>query len=153
MGKRDNKYSLKGEIELDDAFFTTEIPVESKNEPLKRGRGSQKKTKVLVIAESRTVDNPKQGNKPKKVGYLKMIVVDDLKSSTITDNVKEQVENTADLISDDSTSYTKLKKYVHSHNASVIPKEQISKVLPWVHTAISNAKRQLLGVYYKVSTH
>ena len=27
MGKRDNEYQLNGEIELDDAFFTTEIPV------------------------------------------------------------------------------------------------------------------------------
>ena len=66
MGKRDNKYSLKGEIELDDAFFTTEIPVQYKDQPLKRGRGSLKKTKVLVMAESQTVDNPKQGKKPKK---------------------------------------------------------------------------------------
>ena len=152
MGKRDNKYTLKGEIELDDAFFTTEIPVESKNEPLKRGGGSQRKTNVLVIAESRTVDHPKPGKKPKKVGYLKMIVVDDLKSETITDHIKERVENTADLTSDDSTSYTKLKKHVRSHTASVIPKERISKILPWVHTAISNAKRQLSGVYYKVKT-
>ena len=49
----------------------------------------------------------------------------------------------------DSTSYTKLKEHVHSHAASVVPKVQISKVLP-IHTAINNAKRQLLGVYYKI---
>ncbi|SFL48071.1 ISXO2-like transposase domain-containing protein, partial [Porphyromonadaceae bacterium KH3CP3RA] len=60
------------------------------------------------------------------------------------------VESTADLTTDDSTSYTKLKELVHSHTASVIPHEDLSKVLPWVHTAISNAKRQLLGVYYKI---
>jgi hypothetical protein len=29
----------------DDAFFSTEIPLENKERPLKRGRGSQKKTK------------------------------------------------------------------------------------------------------------
>ena len=28
--------------------------------------------------------------------------------------------------------------------------EELPNVLPWVHTAISNAKRQLLGVYYKI---
>ena len=102
------------------------------------------------MAESQTADNPKQGKKPKKVRYLKMMVIDDLKSKTITDNVKEQVENTADLTTDDSSSYTKLKEHVHSHASWVIPKEQISKVSPWVHTAISNAKRQLLVVYYKI---
>jgi hypothetical protein len=32
----------------------------------------------------------------------------------------------------------------------VVAPEEIAKVLPWVHIAISNAKRQLLGVYYKV---
>ncbi|MFV0390512.1 MAG: transposase, partial [Paludibacteraceae bacterium] len=34
---------------------------------------------------------------------------------------------------------------------SVVAPEELPKVLPWVHTAISNAKRQLLGVYYKVN--
>lgn len=117
MGKRDDEYQLSGEIELDDAFFTTEISLEEKDKPLKRGRGSQKKTKVLVMAESKTVENPKPGKKPKKVRYLKMKVIDDLKSDTITRNVKEQVECTADLITDDSTSYTKLKEHVCSHMA------------------------------------
>lgn len=55
MGKRDNLYQLTGETELDDGFFSTEIPQEHKNEPLKRGRGSQSKTKVLVMAESEFV--------------------------------------------------------------------------------------------------
>jgi len=102
------------------------------------------------MAESKTVENPKAGKKPKKVRYLKMKVISDLKSETITKNVKEHVENKADLTTDDSTSYTKLKEHVHSHTASVIPNEELSSVLPWVHTAINNAKRQLLGVYYKI---
>ncbi len=150
MGKRDDEYMLEGAIELDDAFFSTEISLEDKDKPLKRGRGSQKKTKVLVMAESKTVENPKAGKKPKKVGYLKMKVISDLKSETITKNVKDQIESTADLTTDDSTSYTKLKEHVHSHMAYVIPNEELCNMLPWVHTAISNAKRQLLGVYYKI---
>ena len=35
MGKRDDKYTLEGAIELDDAFFSTEISVEEKEKPLK----------------------------------------------------------------------------------------------------------------------
>jgi hypothetical protein len=42
MGKRDEEYILAGAIELDDGFFTTEIPEENKGEKLKRGRGRQK---------------------------------------------------------------------------------------------------------------
>ncbi len=67
MGKRDDKYTLSGQIELDDAFFTTEVPDDRKDKPLKRGRGSQSKTKVLVMCESSFQDNPKKG---KKTGRL-----------------------------------------------------------------------------------
>jgi DNA-directed RNA polymerase subunit RPC12/RpoP len=52
MGKRDAEYDLKEIIELDEGFFSTEMEEEEKSKPLKRGRGSQKKTKLLVIAES-----------------------------------------------------------------------------------------------------
>jgi hypothetical protein len=42
MGKRDETYSLSGQMELDNAFITTLIPDGQKDEPLKRGAGSQK---------------------------------------------------------------------------------------------------------------
>lgn len=45
MGKRDEQYSLSGVIELDEGFFSTETPAQDKDKPLKRGRGSQKKSK------------------------------------------------------------------------------------------------------------
>ena len=152
MGKRDNLYQLAGETELDDGFFSTEIPQEHKNEPLKRGRGSQSKTKVLVMAESEFVDNPKPGRKPKRVNHIKMQVISDLKSNTITSIVKEQIDKSADLITDDSTSYTKLIEHVNSHVAAVVEPKMIPIILPWVHIAISNAKRLLLDVHHKIKT-
>lgn len=33
MGKRDNEYQLTGQMELDDAYFSTEIPQEQKINP------------------------------------------------------------------------------------------------------------------------
>lgn len=57
MGKRDELYSLSGVIELDEGFFSTEISDDEKQKPLKRGRGSQKKSKVLVMAESIPVED------------------------------------------------------------------------------------------------
>lgn len=150
MGKRDDEYQLAEQIELDDAFFTTEIPDEKKDEPKKRGRGSQSKSKVLVMVESKPVENPKKGQKHKSAHHIKMQVIPDLKSQTITDIVKELVDESAELTTDDSTSYNKLAEHVNSHQASVVPPKMIPTVLPWVHIAIANAKRLLLDVHHKI---
>lgn len=151
MGKRDDKYELCGEMELDDGFFTTPVSKEEKDEPLKRGRGSQKKTKVLVMAESETVDQPKKGKKSRKVGHIKMKVIDDLKSDTIDNVVDECISKQSHVKSDDSSSYVGLSKKVEEHIPKVIPKEEINKELPWVHIAISNAKSWLLNNFHKIN--
>ena len=39
-------------VELDEGFFSTEISDAEKDKPLKRGRGSQKKSAVLVYVKS-----------------------------------------------------------------------------------------------------
>lgn len=151
MGKRDDQYILSGQIELDEGFFSTEVKPDQKDKPLKRGRGSQKKTKVLVMAESKKVEGKttKKG-KPRKVGFIKMLVIQDLKSETITDIVTSSISKESSLITDDSTSYVQLKDFVDDHQAQVIPKEKIGEILPWVHLAISNAKRMLLDIHHKI---
>ena len=151
MGKRDDKYILSGQIELDEGFFSTEVNPDQKDKPLKRGRGSQKKTKVLVMAESKKVEGKttKKG-KPRKVGFIKMVVIQDLKSETITGIVTSSISKESSLITDDSTSYVQLKDVVDDHQAQVIPKEKIGEILPWVHLAISNAKRMLLDIHHKI---
>jgi len=61
MGLRDGKYKLSDTIELDEAFFTTESSKEeAKSETLKRGSGSRRKTKVLVMIESEAVPENEQ---------------------------------------------------------------------------------------------
>jgi len=151
MGKRDEKYSLSGVIELDDGFFSTETQDEDKGKPLKRGRGSQKKSKVLVMAESKPIKGKttKKG-KSRQVGYIKMIVINDLKSKAITSFVKENVSKQSTIDSDNSTSYVELKDIVKEHHPKVISKNDIGKALPWVHIAISNAKRMLLDIYHDI---
>jgi len=63
MGNRDGEYVLAGRIELDEGYFSTETFAAEKDKPLKRGCGSQKKSKVLVMAESETVDKPEKWEK------------------------------------------------------------------------------------------
>ena len=79
-----------------------------------------------------------------------MHVITDLKSNTITNIVKEQINQSADLSTDDSTSYTKLIEHVNSHVAAIVKPKMIPAILPWVHIAISNAKRLLLDVHHKI---
>lgn len=73
MGQRDDEYTLSGEVELDEGFFSTDILENHKFEKLKRGRGSQKKTKVLVMAESTETAGGKRKDVTKKVGHIKML--------------------------------------------------------------------------------
>lgn len=152
MGKRDDIYTLIGELELDDGFFTTPLKKEDKDQPLKRGRGSQKKTKVLVMAESEYVYEPKPGKKSRKVGHIKMKVIPDLKSDTVNAIVEENVEENSTIKSDDSTSYVDLSEKVKRHESMVILNKDIEKELPWVHIAISNAKNWILSNFHKVNT-
>ena len=42
MGLRDDEYELSGEVELDDGFFETVSPGRDREQPLKRGRGSER---------------------------------------------------------------------------------------------------------------
>lgn len=152
MGLRDEKYQLKEEIELDEGFFETVSITRNKSEPLKRGRGSQRQTTVLVSIESKDAQenhNPKKHGKKKQVRYLKMKVIESLKKECITNAVKTSVEKNTKIVSDKSTSYVDLDKDFKIES-KVIPKKDIVKVLPWVHTAISNAKRLFLDVHHRI---
>ena len=151
MGKRDSRYKLNGSIELDDAFFTISLEDDKKGEKLKRGRGSQRKAKVLVIAESQKSDKIDSRKKiQKSVGHIKMIVLNDLKSPTLDKEVVKWINSDAEITTDDSKSYVNFKNLVKSHTSQVIEPKDLSKVLPWVHIVISNAKRQLLDIHHDI---
>ena len=102
---------------------------------------------VMELDEGKTTGK----DKPRKVGHIKMIVIEDLKPETITPLVEKNVSNESVIDSDHSTSYVKLKDIVKEHRPKVIPKTEVGKVLPCVHIAISNAKRQLLDIYHQIN--
>ena len=54
------------------------------------------------------------------------------------------------MFSDKSTSYVHIADLVETHIMEKSTKETTNETLKWVHIAISNAKRNLLGVYHKV---
>lgn len=144
-GKRDGLCRLSDQVELDEAFFTTEMPDSEKGHPLKRGHGSQRKTAVLVMAESSVpADMPvKKYGTCKKVGHIRMTVIPDLKAATEEDRIKRSVEATTDA----AGSYSTLVRNgaVAGHETYVMKdKTRAGRVLPQVHISISNARRSIL---------
>jgi len=118
---------------------------------MKRGKGSPKQATVLVMAESRL--NPDQTNIHKKnrsIRRIKLVHIEDHKSDTIEAEVRKavDVENTFAL-TDDARHYSKLKGiFKKGHKAINTRNIKSDKVLPWVHTTISNAKRVFHGVHH-----
>ena len=152
MGLRDDEYTLSDEVELDEGFFETVSITRDKSEPLKRGRGSQRQTTVLVSVESKPaeeyVDSKKYSTK-KRVKFIKMKVINSLKMDEVTPVVEKMLDDGTKIISDASTSYNGLSKN-YTLESKVIPKKEVNVVLPWVHKAISNAKRLFLDVHHRI---
>jgi hypothetical protein len=150
MQQKDSIYSMKEQAEFDVALFSTEIPEHQKNEKLKAGVGSQRKTKVAVMAETRDSLSPKKGQKPTRVKYIKMQVVEDLKANTISVVAENSIEPNTKIITDKSTSHVEFKDIFKEHQYQVIKPKDIGKVLPWVHIAIANSKTQLANIHHGV---
>jgi len=155
MGRRDSRYRLTEYIELDDGFFET-VDKESKEEERKRGRGSQKQSKVLVLIESTPISPEEKDDKYKhkpdrKVGHVKMIVMENLQSKNINKKMKETVNIDTSAVSDAYKGFNKLEEILKSHkviNTSEI--KETHTVLPWVHSAIGNAKKVLQGLHHSI---
>lgn len=160
MSKRDEKYQLKGCLEFDEGFLErvdNKDIVEENKETLsvehlkkKRGRGSERQAKVLVMVESEpSISAPKKGKPNRKVGYLKMVVMDDLKAESINKEVEKAVDKSASVLTDGYKGYVKLKDVIAKHDIVVEPdKTKSAKVFPWVNRTISNAKKMLLGIHH-----
>lgn len=137
MAERDANYQLVGLIELDDAYLG------GKKTPGKRGRGSGKKTAVIVGVQL------SENNKPQ---YAHMIAVDNLSEQSISKVSKEHIKEGSAIVSDAYSSYKLLSKYGYHHKPIKIGfPEYASKFLPWVHIMISNVKAIHIGTHHGVS--
>jgi hypothetical protein len=99
---------LNGCLEFDEGFFervddkdVLKEKLEQNNQeatPNKRGRGSERQAKVLVMVESEpSIEAPKKGKPNRKVGYLKMVVMEDLKAESINEVVEKSVNKMAHI--------------------------------------------------------
>jgi ribosomal protein L37E len=147
MGERDDLYTLKGEVEFDEAFFEQAI---QKRVALKRGKGSQRQVNVAVMAESTPLEDIDTGKRQWQCRYFKMKVLGAQDSAAIEQCVKENLDPAAVAFTDKSITYANLGDHVEAHITELSQDATANGSLRWVHIAISNAKRNLLGVYHKV---
>lgn len=146
-GKRDSRYQLSGEVEFDDAFFSKATSEKVKN---KKGRGTKFKAKVAVMAESTPLEDIASGKRSSHFRFIKMKMIKNLTNQELNRVVEENIKSDAILFTDKSTSYSEFSQYIDVHVSQVSSKTLTKTALKWVHVAISNAKRSLLGIYHMV---
>lgn len=146
MGKADDHQKLMDMVEFDDAYFSTSTPKRLRKR-LKRGKGSQKKSKVTVMAESIPLEV--DGRTQNYCGHFKMKVNNSETKSATQQVVESSIDKGSVVFTDQSTSYVDLKNLIDLHVSYKSSKEGVDE-LKWVHIAITNAKRNLLGIYHVI---
>ncbi|MBN4077590.1 IS1595 family transposase [bacterium AH-315-C20] len=148
MARINERDQLSGDIELDNAFFTTvdhksAIPPKKGN---KRGGGTRKQ-KALVMVESAI---PKNKSYKGKCGRLRILAVEPLDQETIW-SLEDQNFSRVDKIGTDLYRSFRILD-PHKHEPTIVHSSRIHIILPWVHTAIGNIKRLINGIYHHIST-
>lgn len=149
MGSRDARYTLEGMVELDEGYFTVESSEVEQGKGV-RGRGAAGKQNVAVMAESTPLEGPEKGRQEKHVRYFKAKVLDTHLSGEIDRTIKESLDESCIVFTDKSTSYVDIADFVELHITEKSDAQTTKTTLKWVHIAISNAKRNLLGNYHKI---
>ncbi len=154
MGQRDEKYQLDGYVEMDEGFFEGHRKKDEDNGLIAKPAKEMDRQVKAIVAVSTTpivVGQRKDGRPITKPGYLKMNVVESLSKAGISFEATKMIAKNAVVTTDGKTSYRTLKNICKQHIALIIEdKIKIAKAFPWVHTAISNAKKKLLGLHHHV---
>jgi len=133
MGQRDAIYTLTGLIEMDDAY----IGGRGKG---RKGRGTGK-TPVVVMVE----------NRGERAGFIGIKTLTSAGQRPLDAAAKAKIAPAQHIRTDGWSGYNGLAKLGYHHHAETTPGHLAHEKLPWVHIAISNAKRFVLGTYHGVS--
>ena len=150
MGNRDDRYTLEGMIEMDEGYFTIEAS-EHQHQTQKAGRGSKTKANVMIMAESTVLEDLDTGKVERQCRYFKAKVLEDHQADGADETLKAAIADEEIIVfTDQSTSYVNIADYVEIHMSEKSSETTTKETLKWVHIAISNAKRNFLGVYHKI---
>ncbi|TNF42129.1 MAG: IS1595 family transposase [Cytophagales bacterium] len=149
MGQRDERYRLEDMVEYDEAFVGKATKAKIRSQ-LKRGRGSQKQSKVAVMAESTLLVDPESGKTDKSCRYFKMKKIKNLEAKTAQHLIKNYIDSNAVLQTDKSTTFSDLSDCIDVHVREISGTKEGNFNLKWVHIAISNLKKHL-QTYHMIS--
>jgi transposase-like protein len=154
MGHRDDKYQLDEFIEMDEGFFEGHRKKAEGGLTAKPVKELDRQVRAIVAVSSKPIINKeeqKKGKPASKPKFLKMNVVASLSKIDVTAEATKMISKSATVITDGRRCYGGLKEICTVHKIIVVAdKKQVAKVFPWVHTAISNAKKKLLGLHHHV---
>lgn len=144
MGQTDAQYYLSNEVELDEGFFSNSDSKESK------------KTAVLVAAESISLSKSetKKKHKPdRKAKFLKMSVLENRSKQAIFYEVSKMIKQSTTVLTDGHHVFKNIKDLNLNHERYVMKdKRDVPKVFPWVHIAISNFRKILVGIHHGIKS-
>jgi len=146
MGERDDKHQLEGLIEVDEAMVTVHPGDQAKT---KRGRGSEGKSIVLVLAQTKYVKN-KKNEEVKVCQYVKMKCVNSFSAVDLQTEMVMSIKEESKIQTDGNPSYNGCEMFFKKHIAKVLKASEIGKFLPVVHINISNVKRKILDIHHCV---
>lgn len=141
MGKRDAEYRLEDMVEYDESYVTKARSESQKSS--KRGRGTQKKALVTVMAESTVLEDFKTGELTKSCRYFKMKKIDNLKAKTAEKLIKDLIDKSVEVQTDERTTYSNFEDFIDVHVSEVSTTNNGKFNLKWAHIAISNLKGDL----------
>lgn len=121
---------LSGQVEADEFYLGGERSG-------KRGRGAEHKCKVAVAVE-------RQG---KKLGRLRMQVIDDCSSAQLLPFVQKNIVPSSTISTDGWKGYNGLETEFDHRRVLTAQAENKESVLPGVHLVISLVKRVILGTF------
>lgn len=174
MGKRDKEYTLGRWVEVDEAFFPTIINENMRGRPLKQGLGSERQSKVLVIAKSIPIVNlltsmtstssadlskavdlysrSKRYSVNSVVHYVKMFVLEDLCAETIDQLMEESVVQDTVVVSDGFKSHKNFKKRFTHHvmTEGDDPEDVVKNHLPWVHIVTGECRNSITAIHRQI---
>jgi transposase-like protein len=154
MGARDEKYKLDKFIEMDEGYFPA-YRKKDNNDGLVSvpAKELDRNVKAIVAVSATPLSNAEsKEDRPVSIPhYIKINVVESISKIDVAYEAKQMVSKNAAVITDGKTSYRVLDNIIKKHKEVIVKdKEEISRIFPWVHIAISNVRKKILGLHHSV---